>query len=78
MEALLLDRSLRKRFHFESLIRNRGPALDRSAVAAIRDALLSSLHGGQLTAEVGSQGDVDGLRLQPAGAFLELTGLLTS
>src|SRR5664279_2254463 len=78
MEALLLDRSLCKRFHVESLIRNRKPALDRSAVAAIRDALLGSPHGGQLSAEAGSHGEVDGLRLQPAGAFFELAGLLTS
>jgi hypothetical protein len=38
MEALLLDRSLRERFHFESLVRNRKPALDQSAVAAIRSS----------------------------------------
>ena len=78
MEGLLLDRSLRKRFHRESLIGDRKPALDRSAVGATRHALLGSPDGGQLRAEAGGQGDVDGLRLQPAGALFELAGLLTS
>ncbi len=64
VESLLLDGPLGKGFRLESVVRDRYPALDRSAVPAPCDALLGALDGGELLAEVGREGDGDRLRCE--------------
>ena len=67
MAPLLLHGALGKRFGFESFVRDRDAALDRSAVRASGDPLLGPLDGLQLVTEVIDQGRFD----HPAG---ELAG----
>jgi len=74
--SLLLDRPLGKGFHLESLVRDRYPALDRSAVRAPCDALLGAPYGGELLAEVGREGDGDRLRFESATGVAAISGLL--
>jgi len=74
--SLLLDGALGKRFRLESLVRDRYPALDRSAVRALCDAPFGALDGGELLAEVGCEGDGHRLRFESAGGVCVISGLL--
>ncbi len=73
---LLLDGPLGKGLHLESLVRDRYPALDRSAVRASCDALLGAPYGGEMLAEVGPEGGGDQLRVESTADLSVLSGLL--
>jgi hypothetical protein len=74
--SLLLDRPLGEGLHFESLVRDRQAALDRSAIGAPCDAHLGAADGGELLAEVGLEGDGDGLSFKSAAGVCAISGLL--
>src|SRR5664279_5684360 len=69
MPALLLDGPLGQRFCFESFVRDRHAALDRSAVRAGREPLLGPLDSLQLVAEIIDQGSFDHLGGELAGGI---------
>ena len=75
-ESLLLNGPFGKGFRLEPLIRNRHPALDRSAVRAPGDALLGAPDGDELLAEVGREGDGHRLRFESAAGVCVISGLL--
>lgn len=75
MPALLLDGPLGQRFSFESIVRDRRAALDRSAVGAGREPLLGPLDSLQLVAEIIDQGPFDHLGGELAGG-VRITRLL--
>jgi hypothetical protein len=60
--SLLLYGSLGQGFRLESVVRDRYPALDRSAIHALCDALLGAPDCGELLAEVGRESHADRLR----------------
>ena len=74
--SLLLNGPLGKGLRLESLVRDRYPALDRSAVRAPCDALLGAPDGDELLAEVGREGDGDRLRFESAAGVCAISGLL--
>src|SRR5271157_4811103 len=74
--SLLRDGPLGKRFRLESLVRDRYPALHRSAVPAPCDALLGAPDGGELLAEVGREGHADRLRFASAAGVGAISRLL--
>lgn len=80
MAPLLLHGALGKRFGFESFVRDRDAALDRSAVRAGGDPLLGPLDGLQLVTEVIDQGRFDhpGGELAGSVRITRLLALLNS